>query len=131
MKKKCILAVAGLAVALSITTTTPSFAFGKVCTVYSVRGIATENTRNKAIRKAKRAWADVVRNKYGKTMGLVRALKAQNNKTCEILGSKYRCYIFARPCRRPATNYLTVNNKCLPEPDYQTAKANRCTWFRK
>ncbi len=131
MKKECILAAAGLAVALSVFVTTPSFAFGKVCTVYAVRGVATGNTRNKAIRKAKRAWADVVRNKYDKTMGLVRAIKSSNNKTCEILGSKYRCYIIARPCRRPANNYLSVNNKCLPEPDYQTAKSNRCTWFKK
>lgn len=130
LKKECILA-AGLTVVLSVFTTTPSFALGKVCTVYAVEGVAKANTRNKAIRKAKRAWADVARTKYGKTMGLTRAIKTEKNKTCEPTGTAYICTISAHPCRRPTKNFLSVNNKCLPEPDYRTAKANHCKWFKK
>lgn len=131
LKKETILAIVGLAVVLSVSAATRSYAFGKVCTVYSVEGVAKAGNRNKAIRKAKRAWADAVRTKYGKTMGLARAIKTQKNKVCEPKGSRYVCTISAHPCRRPTRNYLSVNNKCLPEPDYVTAKSNRCTWFKK
>ena len=113
----------------------PALAQGGVaCAVAYERGIGEHRRQNAAVRAARDAWRDVVRNKYRgvRLFSLRRAVDAPGSGGCEA-GSAYRCHIVAQPCRNAGSVATNSNafGPCSVLLPYDQARANGCTWYKR